>query len=98
MVRYRPVDIYICTQTVLEESLYMGMSMVKALIFKVGKARRKGTPIICTTNQCFVSLNVSNPNAEESQQKTDVKEVRKLNPVPTVLLPLNSADGTTHMT
>ena len=38
VVRYKHVAIYFCAQIVLEKSLYMGMSMVKALILKMFRA------------------------------------------------------------
>ena len=43
VVRYKHVAIYFCAQTVFEKTLYMGMSLVKALIVKVFRARRKKT-------------------------------------------------------
>ena len=46
------VAIYFCAQTVLETTLYMGTSMVKALIVKVFRARRKDT----TTNVMSMHL------------------------------------------
>ena len=38
VVRYKHIATYFCVQTVLEKSLCMGMSMVKALILKVFRA------------------------------------------------------------
>ena len=52
VVRYKHVATYFCAQIVLEKSLYMGMSMVKALIVKVFRARRKKT----TTNVMCMHL------------------------------------------
>jgi len=71
VVRYKHVAIYCCAQTVFEKTLYMGMSLVKALILKVFRARRKNT----TTNvMCIVS----------SRQEAVAKEVRALNSVPII--------------
>ena len=72
VVRYKHVAIYCCAQIVLEKSLYMGMSMVKALLLKVFRAtcRRKDT----TTNilrACIVSI----------RQEAVAKEVRALKSV-----------------
>ena len=68
VVRYKHVAIYFCAQTVLEKSLYMGMSLVKALLLKVFKARRKDT----TANvMCIVS----------TRQEAVAKEVRALKSV-----------------
>ena len=52
VVRYKHVATYFCAQIVLEKSLYMGMSMVKALIVKVFRARRRKT----TTNVMSMHL------------------------------------------
>ena len=41
VVRYKHVAIYFCAQTVLEKSLYIDMSVVKALILKLFSARRE---------------------------------------------------------
>ena len=76
VVRYKHVAIYCCAQTVFEKTLYMGMSLVKALILKVFRARRKDT----TTNvMCIVFEQTNLP-----RQEAVAKEVRALNSVPII--------------
>ena len=53
VVRYKHVATYFCAQIVLEKSLYMGMSMVKALIVKVFRARRKKLSLMLCACICI---------------------------------------------
>ena len=53
VVRYKHVATYFCAQIVLEKSLYMGMSMVKALIVKVLELGGKKLPLMLCACICI---------------------------------------------
>ena len=78
MVRYKHIAIYFCTQIVLEKNLFMGMSMVKALILKIFRVRRKDTPttVMCTHFHHESVLYIL--HVEEREQEKVAKEVRGL--------------------
>ena len=80
----------------------MGMSVVRALILKVGKARRKRhTQYLHHESILYISFPMQK-KADKKQSPIKEVEVRGLNSVLTIWLQctckINSADGTTHMT